>query len=76
MSDSDSGTTRTNQYSDEELLAYLTVYTDIFGVPPRVKDLDELAGPCGSLYGKRFDSYEDALKRAGVHPEVRAGGER
>lgn len=60
------------EYSDEELLAYIRVYTDIWGVPPRIKDLDELPGPCGSLYGKRFDSYEDALRAAGVHPETEA----
>jgi hypothetical protein len=27
------------QYSDEEMLAYLRVYTDIWGVPPRVDDI-------------------------------------
>lgn len=58
------------QYSDEEMLAYLRVYTDIWGVPPRVGDVDELPGPCGSLYNKRFGSYEDALREAGVLPEA------
>jgi hypothetical protein len=61
------------QYSDEEMLAYLRVYTDIWGVPPRVDDITELPGPHGTLYNKRFESYEAALREAGVHPEAEGG---
>lgn len=60
----------TNKYTKEELLAYLVVYTDIFGVPPRRGDIDDLAGPHSRTYLNHFGSWESALETAGVLPDA------
>lgn len=52
------------RYTDEELLGFLKKYADEHGHPPRAH---EPSLPSISVYVNHFGSWEQALKKAGLH---------
>lgn len=59
------------KYSREELLEGIRELADELGRVPTRKDMAENGDASGSIYSKRFDSWNEALRLAGFEPNHR-----
>lgn len=68
--------TTQNQYSDEEILAMLRACAEEYEVcsPRAFRQMDDVCSP--SLVMRRFGSWTDAKKRAGISDEPDVGGRK
>lgn len=56
------------KYSDEEMLEWIDVFVEYFGIPPSDPDLRDWPGPSSGAYGNRFGSVRKAVSEAGYEP--------
>ncbi|MDX1744594.1 MAG: hypothetical protein R3324_01540 [Halobacteriales archaeon] len=59
---------RPRKYSDEELLEWIHVWVDLYGVPPSELDFNGGPMPSYSTYRWRFGSFPNAVRAAGYTP--------
>lgn len=59
---------RGSTYTDEELLNWITAFKDEFGVTPLVGDTRGWPGPSHGTYRRRFGTFTEAVRAAGLTP--------
>jgi len=58
----------TMKYTEEELLSWIEVFVEEFGVVPRSSDAKNWPGPSDVTYNKRFGGFKEAIRKAGYEP--------